>query len=96
VARLEDDQAKIAEITALDQQRHNELIEQGNQLTSTVGQLADAVHAQAEELRLQRVQEQEFRAIEADRNRLLNTLLMKFIEKQDKWYQYFIFYMVTG
>ena len=86
MARLEDDQAKLAEICSLDQERHNELVEQGNQLVSMVGQLADAVHAQAEELRLHRVQEQEFRAMEAERNRLLNALLTKFIEKEDKWY----------
>ena len=81
VARLEDDQAKLTEITALDQQRHKELVEQGNQLVSVVGQLVNAVNTQSEELRLQQVQEQESQAIEADKNRLLNLLLMKFIEK---------------
>ena len=85
MARLEDDQAKLAEISTLDQQRHNELVEQGNQLISVMGQLTDAVQAQAEEAQLQRAQEQEHRAIEADRNRLLNALLAKLIEKQDKW-----------
>lgn len=81
MARLEDDQAKLAEISSLDQQRHNELIEQGNKLVSTVGQLANAVHAQAEELRLQWVQEQEYRAAEAEKSHLLNALLTKFVEK---------------
>ena len=81
VARLEDDQAKLTEITALDQQRHKELVEQGNQLVLVVGQLVNAVNTQSEELRLQQVQEQESQAIEADKNHLLNLLLMKFIEK---------------
>ena len=81
VAHLEDDQAKLAEITTLDQQRHEELVEQGNQLVLVVGQLVNAVNTQSEELRLQRAQEQESRAIEADKNRLLNLLLTKFIEK---------------
>ena len=40
---LEDDEAKLTEITALDQQHHEELVEQGNQLVSKVEQLADAV-----------------------------------------------------
>lgn len=92
---MEDDQAKLAEITTLDQQHHNELVEQGNQLVSKVEQLTDAIHTQAKELRLQRVQEQEFRVIEAERNRLMNTLLMKFIEKQDKWYFCFRFHTVA-
>lgn len=86
VAHLEDDQAKLAEITTLDQQRHEELVEQGNQLVSVVGQLVNAVNTQSEELRLQRAQEQESRAIEADKNHLLNLLLTKFIEKRDNWY----------
>ena len=96
MTRLEDDEAKLTEITALDQQHHEELVEQGNQLVSKVEQLADAINAQAEELRLQRVQEQEFQATEADRNHLLNALLAKFIEKQDKWYWYLIFHRVTN
>jgi hypothetical protein len=72
-------------------------VEQGNKLVSTVGQLADAVHAQAEEIRLQRVQDQEFRAAEAERNRLFNILLTKFVEKQDKWYLFlgFVVYRLT-
>jgi len=94
-ARLEDDQAKLAEITALDQQHHDEIVEQGNQLVSKVEQLTNAIHTQAEELRLQRLQEQEFRAVEAERNRLMNTLLMKFIENQDKWYKRTRFHVVT-
>lgn len=82
---MEDDKAKLTEITALDQQHHSELLEQGNRLVSKVEELTEVIHAQSEELRLQRVQEQENRTIEAEKNRLMNTLLMKFIEKPDKW-----------
>lgn len=93
-ARLEDDEAKLTEITTLDQQHHDELVEQGNRLVLKVEQLTNAIHTQAEELRLQRVQEQEFWATETERNHLMNTLLMKFIKNQDKWYWHFGFHTV--
>jgi hypothetical protein len=90
-ARLEDDQAKLIEISTIDERHHKELVERGNRLVSKVEQLTDAIHAQAEELRLQRVQEQEHQAVEAEKNHLLNVLLTKFIEMQVKWYCFFRF-----